>query len=80
MFSSVTGSLPGPPCTPHERLDNCAAAYGDRPFVITGTGPRGRPEWVYYGRYERRLTIAHPDHRAALAAELEEHVLNGAVT
>ena len=29
------------PCTLHERLDNCAAAYGDRPFVITGTGPRG---------------------------------------
>ena len=47
---------------------------------LMGTGRRGRPEWVYYGRYERRLTIAHPDHRAALAAELEEHVLNGAVT
>jgi fatty-acyl-CoA synthase len=23
------------PCTLHERLDNCTAAYGDRPFVIT---------------------------------------------
>ena len=23
------------PCTLHERLDKCAAAYGDRPFVIT---------------------------------------------
>ena len=28
-------------------------------------------------RYERMLAIAHPEHRAALAAELEEHLMNG---
>ena len=40
-------------------------------------GLRGAPITV---RYERMLAIAHPDHRAALAAELEEHVaMNGAL-
>jgi len=37
---------------------------------------RGAPVSV---RYERMLAIAHPEHRAALAAELEEHLMNGAL-
>ena len=36
---------------------------------------RGAPVTV---RYERMLAVAHPDHRAALAAELEADLLNGA--
>jgi acyl-CoA hydrolase len=30
-------------------------------------------------RYEQMLAVAHPEHRAALAAELEEHLMNGAL-
>ena len=40
------------------------------------TGPAGAPVTV---RYEQMLALAHPDHRAALAAELEEYVMNGAL-
>ena len=37
---------------------------------------RGAPVSV---RYERMLAVAHPEHRAALAAELEEQLMNGAL-
>jgi acyl-CoA hydrolase len=37
---------------------------------------RGAPVTVRYGRM---LAVAHPEHRAALAAELEEHLMNGAL-
>ena len=37
---------------------------------------RGVPVTV---RYERMLATAHPEHRAALAAELEEQLMNGAL-
>ena len=40
------------------------------------TGPAGAPVTV---RYEQMLAPAYPDHRAVLAAELEEHVMNGAL-
>ena len=37
---------------------------------------RGAPVSV---RYERMLAVAHAEHRTALAAELEEHLMNGAL-
>lgn len=46
--------------------------------IVTGhgvAGLRGAPVTV---RYERMLAIAHPGHRAALAAELEDNLMNGA--
>ena len=39
-------------------------------------GLRGAPVSV---RYERMLAIAHPEHRTALAAALEEQLMNGAL-
>ena len=50
----------------------------DAGVIVTEYGVadlRGAPVTV---RYERMLAVAHPDHRAALAAELEEDLMNGA--
>ncbi|MGD0935573.1 MAG: acetyl-CoA hydrolase/transferase C-terminal domain-containing protein [Streptosporangiaceae bacterium] len=48
-------------------------------MIVTEYGAAGLPGAAITVRYERMLAIAHPDHRAALAAELEEHVMNGAL-
>jgi acyl-CoA hydrolase len=56
-----------------------STARSDAGVIVTEHGVadlRGAPVSV---RYERMLAIAHPEHRAALAAELEEHLMNGAL-
>ncbi|HEY6498898.1 MAG TPA: acetyl-CoA hydrolase/transferase C-terminal domain-containing protein [Streptosporangiaceae bacterium] len=56
-----------------------STARSDAGVIVTEHGVadlRGAPVTV---RYERMLAIAHPEHRAALAAELEEHLMNGAL-
>ena len=53
-------------------------ARGDAGVVVTeyGADLRGVPP---DRRFERLLAIAHPGHGAALAAEPEEQLTNGAV-
>jgi acyl-CoA hydrolase len=62
------------------RLDGpVSTARSDAGVIVTEYGVadlRGAPVSV---RYERMLAIAHPEHRAALAAELEEQLMNGAL-
>ncbi len=56
-----------------------STARSDAGVIVTEYGVadlRGAPVTV---RYERMLAVAHPEHRAALAAELEEHLMNGAL-
>jgi acyl-CoA hydrolase len=56
-----------------------STARSDAGVIVTEYGLadlRGAPVTV---RYERMLAVAHPEHRAALAAELEEHLMNGAL-
>ena len=60
--------LNGPVSTPRSDAGVIVTEYGVADL-------RGAPVTV---RYERMLAVAHPDHRAALAAELEEDLLNGA--
>jgi len=65
--SRIVARLSGPVSTPRS----------DAGVIVTEVGTadlRGAPVSV---RYERMLGIAHPDHRAALAAELEEQLRNG---
>jgi len=67
--SRIVVRLSGPVSTPRS----------DAGVIVTEHGVadlRGAPVTV---RYERMLAIAHPDHRAALAAELEENLMNGAL-
>jgi hypothetical protein len=60
------------------RLDGpVSTARSDAGVIVTEHGVadlRGAPVSV---RYEQMLAVAHPEHRAALAAELEEHLMNG---
>ena len=56
-----------------------STARSDAGVIVTEHGVadlRGAPVSV---RYERMLAIAHPEHRAVLAAELEEQLMNGAL-
>jgi acetyl-CoA hydrolase len=67
--SRIVARLSGPVST----------ARSDAGVIVTEYGLadlRGAPVTV---RYERMLAVAHPEHRAALAAELEEHLMNGAL-
>jgi len=67
--SRIVVRLSGPVSTPRSDTGVVVTEYGVADL-------RGAPLPL---RYERMLAIAHPDHRAALAAELEEHPLNGAL-
>ena len=66
--SRIVVHLNGPVSTPRSDAGVIVTEYGAADL-------RGAPVTV---RYERMLAVAHPDHRAALAAELEEDLLNGA--
>jgi len=65
--SRIVARLSGPVSTPRSDAGVIVTEYGAADL-------RGAPVNV---RYERMLAIAHPDHRAALAAELEEQLMNG---
>jgi acyl-CoA hydrolase len=67
--SRIVIRLNGPVSTPRSDAGLIVTEYGAADL-------RGAPLPV---RYERMLAIAHPDHRAALAAELEENLMNGAL-
>jgi len=67
-LSRIVVRLSGPVSTPRSDAGLIVTEYGAADL-------RGAPLPV---RYERMLAIAHPDHRAALATELEEHLMNGA--
>lgn len=66
--SRIVVRLNGPVSTPRSDAGVIVTEYGTADL-------RGAPLPV---RYERMLAVAHPGHRAALAAELEEHLVNGA--
>ena len=66
--SRIVVHLNGPVSTPRADAGVIVTEYGVADL-------RGAPVTV---RYERMLAVAHPDHRAALAAELEADLLNGA--
>jgi acetyl-CoA hydrolase len=67
--SRIVVRLSGPVSTPRSDAGVIVTEYGVADL-------RGAPVTV---RYERMLAIAHPDHRTALAAELEENLMNGAL-
>jgi acyl-CoA hydrolase len=54
-------------------------ARSDAGVIVTEYGAADLRGVPLDRRFERMLAIAHPDHRAALAAELEEQLMNGAV-
>jgi acyl-CoA hydrolase len=65
--SRIVVQLTGPVSTPRSDAGVIVTEYGAADL-------RGAPVTV---RYERMLAVAHPDHRAALAAELEGLLMNG---
>jgi acyl-CoA hydrolase len=52
--------------------------HGDRLRFITEFGAADLRGLPLARRYERMLSIAHPAHRDALAADLEENLMSGA--